>query len=154
VSGRLAGVAGTGIAAFFGRNGKPCRLLLCEGGAEMTIAYHEDDDTRVAEIRVGGKITTEEYDRAVMPLQEFIDRHGTVKLLEIVDSFGGYDPSLIWEGLKFDFRNVRHISHVAVVSDIGWIGPVSKAAGALLPTRLRTFGMDELGTARDWITRA
>jgi len=120
----------------------------------MTIAYHEDDATRVAEIRVGGKITAEDYDRAVMPLQDFIDRHGTVKLLEVIDSFGGYDPSIIWEGLKFDFRNVRHISHVAVVSDIGWIGPLSKAAGALLPTKLRTFGMQDLAEARDWIAAA
>ena len=120
----------------------------------MTIAYHEDDATRVAEIRVGGKIMAEDYDRAVTPLQDFIDRHGTVKLLEIVDSFGGYDPTVIWEGIKFDFRNVRHISHVAVVSDIGWIGPVSKAAGALLPTKLRTFAMSELAQARAWITGA
>lgn len=120
----------------------------------MTITYSEDDETRVAEITVSGKITREDYDAAVAPMQAFIDRHGTVKFIEIVESFEGFDPSILWPGIKFDWHNIQHISHVAVVTDIGWMGPMSKAAGALISTKLRVFDMDDVDEARAWIASA
>jgi hypothetical protein len=103
---------------------------------------------------VSGKISREDYDTAVAPMQAFIDRHGTVKFIEVVESFKGFDPSILWPGLKFDWQNIQHISHVAVVTDIGWMGPMSKAAGALISTKLRVFDMDDLNAARDWIATA
>lgn len=120
----------------------------------MTITYTEDDTTRVAEIRVLGRITRADYDQAVEPLQAFIDRHDQIRLLEIIERFEGFDASAIWPGIKFDFKNLRHISHVAVVSDIGWLLPLSKAAGAVISTKLRTFDMEQIDEARRWITEA
>ena len=120
----------------------------------MSIAYREDDATRTAEIVVSGKITKEDYESAVGPMQAFIDRHGTVKVIEILESFGGYDPAILWPGIKFDWQNIQHISHVAVVSDLGWVGPMSKAAGALISSQVRFFDMADVDEARDWIRRA
>lgn len=120
----------------------------------MTVSYAEDPDAKIVELTVSGRITREDYDAVIDRLQAFIDAHGTIRLIETVESMDGFDPSVIWPGIKFDFRNIRHISHVAVVSDIGWIGPASKAAGALISTKLRTFGLDELAEARDWIRTA
>lgn len=120
-------------------------------GKAMTLEYTEFPDDKVVEIRLDGRITREDYDGCIDKLQSFIDTHGTVKLIEIIDSFTGFDPSTIWEGIKFDFRNIKHISHVAVVSDIGWISPASKAAGALISTQLRTFDMEHLDQARTWV---
>ena len=73
---------------------------------------------------------------------------------EIVESFEGFDPSILWPGIKFDWQNIQHISHVAVVTDIGWMGPMSKAAGALISTKLRVFDMDDVDEARAWIASA
>lgn len=117
----------------------------------MTLEYAEFAQDKVVELRLDGRVTREEYDGCINKLQDFIDTNGTVKLVEIVDSFTGFDPSTIWEGIKFDFRNIKHISHVAVVSDIGWISPASKAAGALISTQLRTFDMEHLEEARTWV---
>ncbi len=120
----------------------------------MAITYHEDDDSRVVEFTVSGKVTRADYDTVIGPMQAFIDRHGNVKMVEVIESFEGFEASVLWPGIKFDIQNLRHISHVAVVSDIGWISPISKAAGALLSTRLRTFNINELDKARDWIKAA
>ena len=120
----------------------------------MTVSYTEDDAARVAEIIVSGRVTAEDYSRAVTPMQAFIDRHGTVRLIEVIESFDGFDPSILWDGLKFDLRNIPHISQVAVVSDLGWIGPMSKAAGAMISSDLRTFGLDEIEAARAWVRSA
>ena len=120
----------------------------------MTLSYTECDTSHVAEIVVSDRITWDDYKHAVDKMQAFIDRNGTVKLVEIVESFSGFDPAVILPGLKFDWQNVQHISHVAVVTDIGWMGPMSKAAGALISTKLRTFDLEHLEEARAWIAAA
>lgn len=120
----------------------------------MTLGYTEYADDIVVEVRLDGRINRDEYDACIEKLQDFIDAHGTIRMVEIIDSFTGFDPSTLWEGLKFDFRNIKHISHVAVVSDIGWISPASKAAGALISTQLRTFDTAHLGAAREWVRAA
>jgi hypothetical protein len=120
----------------------------------MTVTYVEDADAKTVELTVSGRITREDFDAIVAPMQAFIDTHGSIRMVEVVESMGGFDPSVIWEGIQFDFRNIRHISHVAVVSDIGWISPMSKAAGALIATKLRTFAMSEVDEARVWARTA
>ena len=120
----------------------------------MVITYSENDETKTVEFTVAGRITRADYEKVIEPMQAFIDKHGTVKLIEIVKSFDGFESSVLWPGIKFDFQNIRHISHVAIVSDIGWISPLSKAAGALMSTKLRTFEMDDLDQAREWIALA
>lgn len=120
----------------------------------MTMTYIEHPDDAIVEIRLDGRVTREDYDAIIDKLQAFIDAQGTIKLIEIVDSFTGFDPSTIWSGLKFDIRNIRHVSHVAVVSDIGWMGPAAKAAGAVITSDVRTFDMDELDEAWAWLRNA
>lgn len=120
----------------------------------MTVQYSEDADEKIVELTVSGRVTREDYDAVIDRMQGFIDAHGTVKLIEVIESLEGFDPAVIWPGIKFDFKNLRHISHVAVVSDIGWIGPLSKAAGALIATKLRTYDAGELEAAREWIRQA
>ena len=118
------------------------------------MTYTEYPDDAIIEIRLDGRVTREDYDAVIDKVQDFIDAHGTIKLIEIIDSFKGFDPSALWAGLKFDIRNVRHVSHVAVVSDIGWMGPAAKAAGAVITSDVRTFDLDELDDAWAWLRDA
>ena len=100
----------------------------------MNVTYSENDATKTAEIVVDGHVRSEEFDQIAPRMQAFIDRHGTIRLIEIINKMDGFDPSLMWKGAKFDFKNLRHISHCAVVSDIGWMSPMTKAAGAFMST--------------------
>lgn len=118
----------------------------------MTLSYIEHPDTKTVELHVDGKVTQEEFDSVIKDMGRFIQNYGKVKLLEKITTFKvGMDMHMLWEGMKFDMKNIRHISHCAVVSDIGWLSPVSKAAGALVATKLRTFSMDEIDAARAWL---
>lgn len=120
----------------------------------MSLIYSEDAESKVMEIRLDGRVTRADFDAIADKVQAFIDAYQPVRMVEIIDSFEGFDPSVLWPGIKFDIRNIRHISHVAVVSDLGWISPLSKAAGAVISTRLRTFDMAHLDEARDWVRSA
>ena len=117
----------------------------------MGLIYEEDDATKTAMITVSGKIERADYDAVIEPMQAFINKHGTVNFIEVLESFSGFDPSVIWPGIKFDFANLKNIRRVAVVSDIGWISPLTKAAGYFMSTKLRMFDMSELDEARDWV---
>ena len=117
----------------------------------MTIEYREDDATRTAEVLVRGKITMEDYTAAVEPMQAFIDRHGTVKFIEVIESFSGFDPAVLWPGIKFDWRNISQISHVAVVSDLGLGGTTLKGCWCayLITSPVLSVGRVERGPRMD-----
>lgn len=121
-------------------------------GHKMTLSYTENPKAKTIEIHVDGEVQRDEFDTVIADMDRFIQNNGTVKLLESIATFKvGMDMHMIWEGMKFDLKNIRHISHCAVVSDIGWISPMSKAAAAFMSTKLRTFKMDELEDARAWL---
>lgn len=116
----------------------------------MSLSYHEDPATKTVEFTVRGKLTKEDYERVVTPMQAFIDAHGQVRVVEIVESFSGFDPAVLIPGIKFDLKNLSHISRAAIVSDIGWFSPLVRAASALTAIEMRMFEMDQLDEARDW----
>lgn len=117
----------------------------------MTATLTTNPDACLAEIRVDGRVTREDFDALAPAFEAFVDACGTIRLIEIIESLDGFDSGLIWQGLKLDLRVLPHISHCAVVGDIGWLSPLSKAAGALVSTRLRTFARAEEADARRWL---
>ncbi|TFH08974.1 MAG: STAS/SEC14 domain-containing protein [Nitrosomonadales bacterium] len=117
----------------------------------MTTMYKEIPEQKTVEFIIYGKVTKEDFDQISEKLHKFIEAHGTIKLIEVIQSFEGFDPSVIWDGIKFDIQHLRFISHCAVVSDNGWISPISKAAGAFISTKLRTFSLVQLDEARQWL---
>jgi len=120
----------------------------------MTTTYTEDPEHKIAELVVDGKVTHEDFNNIAIQLENFIEKHGRIKLLEVIRTLEGIEASMVWEGIKFDIKNlkhIRHISHCAVVSDIGWLSPISKAAGALISCKIRTFTLDQIDEAREWL---
>lgn len=117
----------------------------------MSVTYTEIPEKKRVEFTVGGHISKADYEQIARPMEAFIDTHGTVQMIEVVDTFSGFDPSMLLPGIKFDIKAIPHISHIALVTDIGWISPIARAVGALLPARLRVFPRDELDAARAWL---
>lgn len=120
----------------------------------MACIYTEDPKGPVAEIRVVGHVTQHDMDDILPKLEALIGKHGTIRIVEVIEKFEGFDPTTILDGLKFDINHLRDVSHVAVVSDIGWIGVMTRAASMVMPVTVRVFGMDELDAAREWARTA
>ena len=91
----------------------------------MAITYTEFPEKKRVEFTVSGQITKADYDSIAGPMEAFIDAHGTVQMIEVVDHFSGFDPGLLLPGLRFDIKALPHISHIAVVTDIGWLSPIA-----------------------------
>lgn len=120
----------------------------------MSVTMKLDADRKLAELRVDGAVTREDFDRIAPEFEAFVMECGTIRLIEVIESLGRMDLSMFWEGMKLDLKVIPHISHCAVVSDIGWLSPLSKAAGALISTKLRTFSLAQEAEALAWLAEA
>ncbi len=116
----------------------------------MACIYTEDDTDPIVELRIVGRVTQHDMDEILPKLEAFIAKHGTIRLVEVIEKFDGFDPTTVLDGLKFDLNHLTDVTHAAVVSDIGWIGVMTRAASMVMPISLRVFTMDELQEARDW----
>ena len=115
------------------------------------LGYRENPEHGIVEITIDTKITQEDFDRVARQMEAFIEAHGKVKILEEIRHLSGFDASVLWSGLKFDMKHLKDYSHCAVVSDKGWVGPVAKAAGAMISCKVRVFPLDQIEQARQWL---
>jgi hypothetical protein len=117
----------------------------------MACIYTEHDTLPVAELRVIGRVTDHDMDEIIPKLEAFIDKHGTVRILEVIERFDGFDPATVLDGMKFDLQHLSDVTHAAVVSDIPWVSFVTSAAAMVMPLTIRVFAMSDLDAARAWI---
>ena len=68
----------------------------------MAITYTEFPEKKRVEFTVSGQITKADYDSIAGPMEAFIDAHGTVQMIEVVDHFSGFDPGLLLPGLTIE----------------------------------------------------
>lgn len=116
----------------------------------MACLYSEDSTAPVVEIKVLGRVTENDMNNILPKLEAFIDKHGTIKMIEVVEKLEGFDPTTILDGLRFDAKHISDITHVAIVTDSPWLGFMTNVADVFIPTVVRKFGMDDLNKARDW----
>lgn len=113
----------------------------------LTIDIAEDG---LVELVVDGAITRADFDKVVAVLEGAFADHSKVNVVEIVRKFGGVPPRLWWQDVKWSFGHLDRFGRCAMVTDSGWIGPIARVMGAMLPIELKTFGLGELDAARAW----
>ena len=116
----------------------------------MACIYSEHETAPVAEIRVVGRVTQNDMDRILPQVEAFIGKHGSIRIVEVIEKFEGFDPTTVLDGLKFDYNHLSDVTHAAVVSDIAWIGLMTRASSIVMPVAIRSFSMDQLDEARAW----
>ena len=116
----------------------------------MSCIYTEDPELPVIELRVLGRVTQHDMDEILPKIEAFIARHGKVRIVEVIEKFEGFDPTTMLDGIKFDINHLSDVTHAAVVSDIGWIGMLTRASAMIMPLTVRVYPMSELETARAW----
>ena len=79
------------------------------------LSYKEYDNAQAVEIVLKGRVSTEEFDSVASKLEAFIQRHGQVRVLEIIKDFEGMDAVAFWHDIKFSLRHLDDFSRMAVV---------------------------------------
>lgn len=107
--------------------------------------------SNIVEFRVEGKITQVEYDRMARAFEEKIAEHGTVKVLKYMGTFDGFGDLDFGKAILFSLKHMKDIEKTALVSDLGWTGPVIKAMKPLMGMEVREFKSSEIEEARAWL---
>jgi hypothetical protein len=120
-------------------------------GGRSVLDFREDAGDDLVEVVVDGRVSKAEFDAIATRLEAAIARHGKLRVLEVVRSFGGIDPSAFWADLKFGLRHLNHFSRCAVVSDRRWIEVFAKGVDKLIACEIRHFPPEQIDAARAWL---
>ena len=115
------------------------------------LEYREDATTNLVEIVVDGHVSKAEFDDVATRLEAAIARHGRLRVLEVVRSFGGIEPAAFWADLKFGLRHLSHFSRCAVVSDRRWIETFAKGVDKVIACEIRHFPPERIDAAKAWL---
>lgn len=115
------------------------------------LTHRVDESSGIVELHVNGPVERVEYDAAITAIDAMIERHGTVKVLEVLKDFGWIDPSIWWKDTVWGLTHLRDFGRCAVVTDKGWVGPFARAIGALMPAEVRVFPLAAEEDARVWL---
>jgi SpoIIAA-like len=102
------------------------------------------------ELTVDGVIHKADYEAAVAAVDELLKTHEQLNVVEVVRDIGWVEPQVWWKDLLFHLAHRNFIHRAAVVSDSGWVGPVTRLFAPFYPAAIRTFGLDQLEYARTW----
>jgi hypothetical protein len=100
-----------------------------------------------------GKVTSEDYERHVVPaVESALALHDKVRLLyQIAGDFEGFEAGAVWEDAKVGLSHLARWERIALVTDVDWIRTATKAFGFAMPGEVRIFGNAEIDAARDWL---
>jgi hypothetical protein len=115
------------------------------------LSYEEHDNAQAVEIRLTGRLSTEEFEALAKRLEAFISRHGHVRLLEIIEDFEGMDASAFWQDIKFSLRHLRDFSRIAIVASPDTHHLWSSLVSPFMQCEVEHFAPGEEEAARDWL---
>ncbi len=124
----------------------------------MPIHYAEDAASGTAILTLRGPLGWADYAALCAPMMVLRDRCGTLKVIEVIESFAGFEDGL---GGRIETACARPrakallaaVTHVAIVSDIGWFCPVLSVSLSR-GFALRSFALADLDSARAWMLSA
>lgn len=109
-----------------------------------------DGDAGFIELTVDGRIDKADYERAIEAIDTLLETHKKLDIVEVVLDIGFIEPQVWWKDLVFHLSHHNFLRRVAVVSDSGWIGPLTRLFAPLYPGAIRTFTVGEIFEARRW----
>ena len=116
----------------------------------------EDLPEDVVGVEAHGKVTSEDYERVLVPAVEAAmasSGYGKVRLLYVVGhEFPDYTAGAAWEDAKLGLGHLRSWERIAIVGDAEWLRHAVHGFGRLMPGEIRVFALEELDGASEWVT--
>ena len=109
-----------------------------------------DLDAGFLELTVDGAISDADYQQAVDAVSLLLARHKKINIVEVVKDIGWVDPGVWLKDLAFHLTHRSFMRRAAIVSDKGWMGPLTNLVAPLYPTSIRNFKLAEIEAARRW----
>ena len=110
----------------------------------------------VVGVEAHGRVTSEDYEEVLAPAVEAArasSGDGRVRLLYVLGhEFPDYTAGAAWEDAKLGLGHLRSRERIAIVGDADWLRRAVHGLGWLMPGEVKVFGLEELDSARRWVT--
>ncbi|THH40376.1 SpoIIAA family protein [Neolewinella litorea] len=109
-------------------------------------------DPRLLGLAIVGKLTTADYDRINLLVEEKVKHYGKARILLEVISTDGINARTLWEDLKTSLRLYKDLERVAIIGDQTWLKTSVKLSDLLTPgLDLAAFSTVERKRAIAWL---
>lgn len=117
----------------------------------MSVIWQEEREANVVEIRVSGKLTHADYEQFVPVIERRIAEKGKVRILLQMDDFHGWEPTALWDDVRFDLRHFRDIERLAMIGDKAWEHGMAAFCKPFTSAEIRYFEQGQEDEARAWL---
>jgi hypothetical protein len=106
-------------------------------------------------ISATGKITGKDYETVLIPaVKKKLKAHQKVRMLyQLGKGFTGFEMAAMMDDAKLGMKHLSAWDKIAIVSDHKWISAFARFFGYLLACEIRIYKNDELGKAKNWISK-
>ena len=109
-----------------------------------------DLPTPLIGFELSGTLHAEDYRDVLLPAIEKAAKAGDVRIVLVIDDFGGITPGAMWQDLKMGLEHLHAWKRIALVTDVEWIIHMTSLFGWMTPGELKHFRMAERGDAVSW----
>lgn len=108
-------------------------------------------DEKVLPVTASGKVTKEDYEKAIPELEKLLEEHGGLRFFVKLENVTGFELGALWEDLKFDRKHKNEFGKTAVVGDKTWEEWLTRVSGLFFSPEVKFFYADKEGEAWDWV---
>jgi hypothetical protein len=117
----------------------------------MSISLREEAGGKVLVMRLGGKLTTADYEQFVAQVERLARRHGKVRMLIQMHDFHGWGPSALWDDIKFNLKHFADIERLAFVGESQWEAGMAAFCKPFTKAMVHYFDESKAGESLNWI---
>lgn len=118
------------------------------------IEFTETGADEVVGIRVSGKVTSEDIERAIGKIESKLEQHDHVSFIAEIEGLSGVSPAALLKDITYGIQQLRHLDRfhrTAVITDKRWIRAAVKIESKILPgVEIKAFFTPEREDAFEW----
>ena len=117
------------------------------------IEFMSESNGRVIGVRAIGTLTDADYKNTLIPkLEALFKQYGKLNVLfYLAEDFDGWDLEAAWDDASYGLKHRADFEKLAVVGGPLWVEWCIKLSGFLMKGEIKTFSLDSLDEAWDWI---
>ena len=109
------------------------------------------EEGNLIRVIVSGKLTQEDYNALIPSWEQMIARHGSMRMLFIMENFHGWEPGAAWDDLRFDTTHASKVEKVAAVGERAWQKWLMKLGSFFVRDDVKYFDSSQLAEAERWV---
>ncbi len=117
----------------------------------MSLAIQETTNGKIVEVKLTGKLFTEDYETFVPVVDQLVKQHGKLRMLVAMQDFHGWTAGAAWEDTKFALHHFRDIERLAIVGEAKWQHGLAVFCKPFTSATVRYFEHTATNEARAWL---